>query len=83
MQSMVDSNNNPVATVFRAGLALKKMHTLFDYVFGSVSMDTETGLNISGWINTSGNGPKYGGLSPLIEDALNSGSTEQRLEGKK
>ena len=57
MQSMVDSNNNPVATVFRAGLALKKMHTMFDYVFGSVSMDVETGLNISGWNNPSGNGP--------------------------
>ena len=54
------------------------MHTLFDYVFGSTSMDIETGLNISGWSNPSGNGPKNGGLSPLIDDALNVGSKEQR-----
>ena len=77
MQTMSDMGNNPVATVFRAGLTLKKMHTMFDYVFGSTAMDTETGLNISGWSNHTGSGPKNGGLSPLIEDALNAGSDEQ------
>ena len=47
MQCMCDLGNNPVVTVFRAGLTLKKMHTMFDYVFGSTTMDIETGLNIS------------------------------------
>ena len=54
------------------------MHTLFAYVFGSTSMDTETSLDVSGWSNPTGSGPKNGGLSPLIDDALNVGSKEQR-----
>ena len=78
MQSMSDIGNNPVATVFRAGLSLKKMHTMLDYVFGSSMMDVETGLNVSGWINPSGPGPKNGGLSPIIDDALNSGTDSQK-----
>ena len=78
LQSLSDSGNNPVATVFRAGSTLKKMHILFDYVFRSTSMDIETGLHISGWSNPLGSCPKNDGLSPLIDDALNVGSKEQR-----
>ena len=83
MQCMSNMGNNPVATVFRAGLTMKKMHTMFDYVFGSTIMDIETGLNISGWINPSGPGPKNGGLSPIIDDALNSASDEEKAKEKK
>ena len=82
MQSMSDIGNNPVATVFRAGLSVKKMHTMFDYVFGSSLMDVETGLNISGWVNPSGPGPKNGGLSPVIDDALNAGTDSQKSTEK-
>ena len=60
------SGMEPHKISFRVGLAMKNVHTFFDYVFRSRTMDKEVAKRLSGWENKF-DGDIYGGYPPTLK----------------
>ena len=60
------SGMEPHKISFRVGLAMKNVHTFFDYVFRSRPMDKEVGKRLSGWEHKY-YGDIYGGYPPSLD----------------
>ena len=60
------SGMEPHKISFRVGLAMKNVHTFFDYVFRSRTMDKEVAKKLSGWEHEF-DGEIYGGYPPSLK----------------
>lgn len=53
--------------IFRSGWEVRAAHSLFDYIFGTCKMDTESGKVLAGWRANYG-GQTFGGYPPEAKD---------------
>jgi hypothetical protein len=67
-QDMVESSSlNGMAAIFRTGWSVPGMHSVFDYIFGSLKMSHQAGKALANW-STKICDVIVGGQSPTFDD---------------